>query len=84
MGNVILMGTPCDFSGELTEEIRSAARRQGFHAIVTSFNGHYIGYITADKYYDRSHYETRLMNWYGPGNGAYLTESLLELQKALY
>lgn len=84
LGEILLMGTPCDFSGELTERIRTAAEDQGFHAIVTSFNGHYIGYITADKYYDRSHYETRLMNWYGPGNGAYLTESLIELQKSLY
>jgi neutral ceramidase len=84
IGDIILMGTPCDFSGELTGKVYAAAEQHGMHAIVTSFNGHYIGYITADKYYDRSHYETRLMNWYGPGNGAYLTESLVKLQKALY
>jgi neutral ceramidase len=36
-----------------------------------------------DKYYDKSHYETRLMNWYGPGNGAYLTECLLKETQAL-
>jgi neutral ceramidase len=83
IGKIIFLGTPCDFSGELTKPIRALAASGGFQVIVTSFNGNYIGYITADKYYDRSHYETRLMNWYGPGNGAYLTECLLEETKAL-
>jgi hypothetical protein len=44
---------------------------------------HYIGYITRDEYYDRDHYETRLMNWYGPGNGAYLSECLTRLTEAV-
>jgi neutral ceramidase len=83
IGKIIFLGTPCDFSGELTKPIRALGASGGFQVIVTSFNGNYIGYITDDKYYDRSHYETRLMNWYGPGNGAYLTECLLEETKAL-
>jgi neutral ceramidase len=76
LGNILLFGTPCDFSGELSRPVRAAAARKGLHAIITSFNGHYIGYITRDEYYDHPHYETRLMNWYGPGNGAYFTECL--------
>ena len=76
VGTILMLGTPCDFSGELTEAIREIGAEKSFHTIITSFNGHYIGYITEDRYYDRSHYETRLMNWYGPGNGAYLTECL--------
>ena len=76
VGKILMLGTPCDFSGELTDAVRTVGDKKQFHTIVTSFNGHYIGYITEDKYYDRSHYETQLMNWYGPGNGAYLTECL--------
>lgn len=83
IGRIIFLGTPCDFSGELTAPIRALGASGGFQVIVTSFNGNYVGYITADKYYDKSHYETRLMNWYGPGNGSYLTECLLEETKAL-
>lgn len=82
-GNVVLLGTPCDFSGELTAPLDSLAHLDGLHTMVTSFNGGYIGYITADQYYDREHYETRLMNWYGPGNGDYLTECLLKLTQAV-
>ncbi len=84
VGTILLLGTPCDYSGSLSSPVREAATENGFHVIITSFNGHYIGYITEDKYYDLSHYETRLMNWYGPGNGRYITECLLRLQKALY
>jgi neutral ceramidase len=83
IGKIIFLGTPCDYSGELTEPLRKLGTENNFQVIVTSFNGHYIGYITLDKYYDRSHYETRLMNWYGPGNGAYLTECLLKETQAL-
>lgn len=84
IGNIILLGTPCDYSGSLSAPVRKLATENGFHLMITSFNGHYIGYITEDKYYDLPHYETRLMNWYGPGNGRYITECLLHLQEALY
>jgi hypothetical protein len=83
IGDVMLLGTPCDFSGELMPSIDSAAEARHMHALVTSFNGQYIGYITADQWYDVDHYETRLMNWYGPGNGAYVTESLVAIIDAL-
>lgn len=83
IGKIIFLGTPCDFSGELTAPLRALGDTRGFQVIVTSFNGNYIGYITADKYYDWSHYETRLMNWYGPGNGAYMTECLLQETRTL-
>ena len=78
-----MLGTPCDFSGELMPPIDSAASRVGLRVMVTSFNGAYIGYITLDKHYDIDHYETRVMNWYGPGNGAYLSECLMEMIEAI-
>lgn len=83
MGNIVMLGTPADYSGELTAPLRRKGSEQNLHVIVTSFNGQYIGYITVDKYYDRSHYETRLMNWYGPGNGRYFTECLSEMVEIL-
>lgn len=83
LGDVVMLGTPCDFSGELMPPIDSAVARHGMKVMVTSFNGGYIGYITLDRHYDRNHYETRLMNWFGPGNGAYFSESMMEMIEAV-
>ena len=79
IGELVLIGTPCDYSGELTPELYAAAQKKNLQVMVTSFNGGYIGYITPLKYYDVDHYETRLMNWYGPGSGEYMQECLLGL-----
>ncbi len=76
IGELILLGTPCDYSGELTNGIYSTAKEKGLQVMVTSFNGGYMGYVTPIQYYDSSHYETRLMNWYGPGTGEYMAECL--------
>lgn len=83
IGDLVMMGTPCDFSGELMGPIDSLASSKGLRAMVTSFNGNYIGYITEDRWYDVDHYETRLMNWYGPGNGDYVSESLMQMIEAI-
>jgi len=74
VGNVLMVGLPCDFSGELMAELASYARTKGLNLIITSFNGGYAGYITPDKYYNKDNYETRTMNWFGPYNGAYFQE----------
>jgi neutral ceramidase len=79
IGNVILLGAPCDYSGELTPSLYKRASEMDMHVMVTSFNGGYIGYITPDRYYDVDHHETRFMNWYGPGSGSYLDESMIKL-----
>jgi neutral ceramidase len=79
LGPVLLLGTPCDFSGELVPPLVAAARRQGLNLTVTSFNGGYVGYITPDAYYEKDAYETRVMNWFGPQNGAYFSELMLGL-----
>ncbi len=72
IGNLVMVGTPCDFSGEFDAQLDSLANRYGLQLMITSFNGGYIGYVTPGKYYDEDHYETQLMNWYGPGNGEYM------------
>jgi hypothetical protein len=79
VGNIVLLGTPCDFSGEFNASIDSLARDHGVRAIVTSFNGGYIGYLTPAKYYDIDHYETRLMNWHAPGTGDFMSQCLKKL-----
>jgi hypothetical protein len=79
IGNLVMLGTPCDFSGMLTNPIYKKAVEKNIHVMVTSFNGGYIGYITPDEYYDLEKYETQTMNWYGPGNGTYLQQCLIRM-----
>jgi len=82
VGNILFVGTPCDFSGELALELQTQMPMGPDKLVVTSFNGGYIGYITPDKYYNLKKYETRDMNLFGPYNGAYLSEMMqLLLQK---
>ncbi|MDH4298367.1 MAG: neutral/alkaline non-lysosomal ceramidase N-terminal domain-containing protein [Cyclobacteriaceae bacterium] len=79
LGNIVMLGTPCDFSGEFDPSLDLLAASHGLQLMVTSFNGGYVGYVTPDKYYDVDHYETRLMNWYGPGNGEYMKRCMEQL-----
>lgn len=74
IGNIVFIGTPCDYSGELVQELDEEAASKKINLIITSFNGGYIGYITPDKYYQLKKGETQEMNWFGPYNGAYFTE----------
>jgi hypothetical protein len=76
LGNIVFEGTPCDFSGELVGPIDSLAKSKNLHLLVTSFNGGYMGYVTDTKWYDMNAYETRIMGWFGPENGDYMSEVL--------
>ncbi|MCU0470082.1 MAG: neutral/alkaline non-lysosomal ceramidase N-terminal domain-containing protein [Arcicella sp.] len=79
IGNNLMIGTPCDYSGELMPEVLKIARNKKHNLIITSFNGGYVGYITHDRHYDLNAYETRVMNWYGPQNGVYFQDIILRL-----
>lgn len=79
LGQTVLLGTPCDFSGELSAELQPVARQHGLNLMITSFDGGYIGYVTPDRYYHRTTYETRDMNWFGPYNGDYFKEMMTGL-----
>lgn len=83
IGDVVMLGTPCDFSGEFDASLDSLAQQRGYAAMVTSFNGGYMGYLTPEKYYDVHHYETQLMNWYAPGTGNYVRDCLAKLMIAV-
>lgn len=79
LGNLVMVAMPCDFSGELMKPLTDYAARKGKQLMVTSFNGGYCGYITRDSYYNMPGYETRVMNWFGPGNAAYFSEIIQRL-----
>jgi neutral ceramidase len=70
--NILLLGMPCDFSGELFEKIAKQELQKNL--FITSFNGNYVGYISDDKYYHTQHSEIRDMNWAAPESGAYFVE----------
>jgi len=82
IGDILLLGMPCDFSGELSVKgnFDELALTKGRHLIITSFNGDYIGYITDDSRYDTSvKDEVRSLNWVGPHMGEYFTKVVKEL-----
>jgi neutral ceramidase len=83
INNVLFIGTPCDFSGELMEDFNSLCKDKNITLIITSFNGGYIGYVNIDKYYDAPKAETRDMNWFGPYNQAYFTEIVQRILKKI-
>lgn len=79
IGPVFFAGFPGDFSGELVNEIDSAAAQKQLHLLCTSFNGGYVGYITDSRRYQLNTYETRTMGWFGPGTGDYFSEVAMRL-----
>lgn len=73
IGDLMIAATPCDFSGELSLDLRAWADNHGYALWATSFNGAYVGYISPDRYYDDFYdedgeveYETGVMSWIGP------------------
>ncbi|TDB64075.1 neutral/alkaline non-lysosomal ceramidase N-terminal domain-containing protein [Arundinibacter roseus] len=79
LGDILMVGMPCDFSGELMQELTAYASSKGLHLMVTSFNGAYAGYITDDRHFDKDQYETLTMSWFGPYNGAYFQEVVRDI-----
>ncbi|WP_304234700.1 hypothetical protein [Jiulongibacter sediminis] len=79
VGQLLMIGLPCDFSGELMAELDEYAAEKGLELIITSFNGGYTGYITADEHFEKEAYETTTMNWFGPYNGAYFSEVVRDI-----
>jgi hypothetical protein len=72
--DILMIGLPCDFSGELSTELYAYARSKGLNLVLSSFNGDYIGYVIKDDWYDLEKYESRTMSWYGFDNGSYFVE----------
>ncbi len=83
IGDLIWISTPSDFSGEMAIDYKNAMNREGYRALVTSFNGAYVGYIIPGKYYHLNEYESRLMSWYGPNMGPYTHEMIYRMMNNL-
>ncbi len=65
--DAVWVSTPCDFSGELALGIKHFLRaRTGRQAVITSFNGDYVGYVVLPRYYHMDGYEPRTMSFFGP------------------
>jgi neutral ceramidase len=82
LGNVLFLGTSCDFSGEISVDnlFDQIASDQGDRLIITSFNGSYSGYINKDEHYDtRKKEETMTMSWVGPYFGEYYAGIMKQL-----
>ena len=81
LNDIVLIGTPCDFSGEIfANHLSSVAAQQNKKVIITSFNGGYVGYITEDEHYETlAKEEVMTLNWVGPYYGAYFTEMITTL-----
>jgi len=89
VGDVFLYGTPSDFSGEISSELKEWASQQGIDLWVTSFNGDYIGYVSPDRYYEgegpeQDRYEMGLMSWVGPNQEAFFTGLMKHMSAALF
>lgn len=82
LGNISLIGTPCDFSGVLSNEIHEQHPDKDY--IISSFNGSYAGYITPVHYDHLEKSETREMNWLGYDNGTYFKTIINHLLAKLY
>lgn len=83
VGSMLLLGTPCDFSGELALQLQRSWHQDDLEVVCTSFNGDYIGYVVPQKYYFLNAYETQVMGFYGYQTAPYMTECLRRLGSTL-
>ena len=74
LADSVWISTPCDFSGELALGIKDSLHARGSSAVITSFNGDYVGYVIPSRYYHLSGYEPRLMSFFGPNVPDYFDE----------
>ena len=82
LGNIVMLGTPCDFSGEIfvREGLGKIAEDHHENLFITSFNGNYVGYITYDEHYGHSEQEEVMaMNWVGPHYGEYYSQIIKKI-----
>lgn len=91
VGDIVFIGTPCDFSGELSADLKAWAGEQGVDLWISSFNGDYIGYISPDEYYGDLRdekggieYEVGIMSWVGPNQGEYFSELIKQTIESIH
>ena len=79
--NLIWITAPSDFSGEYALQIKNTLAAKGYNAMVTSFNGSYVGYIVPGRYFYYDQYESKLMGWFGPNMGDYTMDLIRQISK---
>jgi hypothetical protein len=82
VGDVLLLGVPCDLSSEIGLEIKQQAMAHQLNAIIVGFANDYIGYVIPERYYYTAAYEAR-MSFNGPYMDRYLKEVAFELMGKL-
>jgi len=82
MGQVLLLGVPCDLSAELGLALKAAARKLTYQPIVIGFANDYVGYCLPERLYHSDHYEA-LMSFNGPRTGERLVEELSAMMREL-
>ena len=66
--------TLAGFPGDVASHLASRLAAEG-PVVATSFNGDYKGYlVTRETFRDHPGYETRVLSFFGPGAGEYLTD----------
>jgi NRPS condensation-like uncharacterized protein len=83
INNLIWFTTPGDYSGESALMIKNLMTAKGYNAMVTGYNGSYIGYILPGKYFYLKNYESKDMGWFGPTLGDYVFDLLMKMGNTL-
>ena len=90
IGDVALVGTPADFCGEISVDMKSRMQNRVGDLWVLSFNGDYAGYISPDRYYDDKDqnggygYERGIMSWIGPDQEAFMVSLITRMLDVLF
>lgn len=86
IGDVMLVGLPFDFSGEISKEWKLMGEAREIQIWPTSFSAAYCGYLSPDKYYwvEPLNYETGLMSWFGPSCEAYMCDLFKQSMQILF
>ena len=90
IGDIALIGTPADYCGEISVELKSWAEDRSCDLWVLSFNGDYVGYISPDKYYYNKDenggygYEGGTMSWIGPDQEAFTVTLIKRMIEELF
>ena len=90
IGDIALVGTPADYCGEISVDLKSRMKNRVGDLWILSFNGDYAGYISPDKYYyDKDEkggygYERGTMSWIGPDQEAFTVSLITRMIDALF
>jgi hypothetical protein len=90
IGDIVLVGTPADYCGEISIDLKSRTQNRVNHLWVLGFNGDYVGYVSPDRYYyDKDEkggygYERGVMSWIGPDQEAFTVSLIMHMIDALF